>query len=169
MSVSSLRQNNNANGKWKRTNEKTTKQITTTTTTTTKIIWVLTYLLRCNGWFKMRQHTCKTHIYTIWPDVQKITPLRHHHNPIPCEKQQRTNVNETNKLPYDTLHKYERTNQPKYSFARAARVYVCEHWTVSPMIFVPNQLVGAPSGTDVTIDCNTESHPKFVFFCIAIS
>lgn len=34
--------------------------------------------------------------------------------------------------------------------------------TVSPMIFVPNQLVGAPSGTDVAIDCNTEAHPKYI-------
>lgn len=33
---------------------------------------------------------------------------------------------------------------------------------VSPMIFVPNQLVGAPAGTDVTIDCNTEAHPKYI-------
>lgn len=33
---------------------------------------------------------------------------------------------------------------------------------VSPMIFVPNQLVGAPSGTDVAIDCNTEAHPKYI-------
>lgn len=38
--------------------------------------------------------------------------------------------------------------------------YVCN--TVSPMIFVPNQLVGAPSGTDVAIDCNTEAHPKYI-------
>lgn len=30
------------------------------------------------------------------------------------------------------------------------------------MIFVPNQLVGAPAGTDVTIDCNTEAHPKYI-------
>uniref|UniRef100_T1GEZ9 Ig-like domain-containing protein n=1 Tax=Megaselia scalaris TaxID=36166 RepID=T1GEZ9_MEGSC len=30
----------------------------------------------------------------------------------------------------------------------------------SPMIWVPNQLVGAPVGTDVTIDCHTEAHPK---------
>ena len=33
---------------------------------------------------------------------------------------------------------------------------------VSPMIWVPNQLVGAPAGTDVTIDCNTEAHPKYI-------
>ncbi|XP_066584684.1 lachesin-like isoform X2 [Prorops nasuta] len=30
----------------------------------------------------------------------------------------------------------------------------------SPMIFVPNQLVGAPSGTNVTIDCHTEAYPR---------
>ncbi|KAK7575631.1 hypothetical protein V9T40_011917 [Parthenolecanium corni] len=29
-----------------------------------------------------------------------------------------------------------------------------------PMILVSNQLVGAPVGTDVTIDCQTEAHPK---------
>lgn len=28
------------------------------------------------------------------------------------------------------------------------------------MIFVPNQLVGAPAGTNVTIDCNTEAYPR---------
>lgn len=32
----------------------------------------------------------------------------------------------------------------------------------SPMIWVPNQLVGAPLGTDVQIDCHTEAHPKYV-------
>lgn len=31
---------------------------------------------------------------------------------------------------------------------------------VSPMIFVPNQLVGAPTGTNVTIDCHTEAYPR---------
>nr|XP_012141765.1 PREDICTED: lachesin isoform X2 [Megachile rotundata]XP_012141766.1 PREDICTED: lachesin isoform X2 [Megachile rotundata] len=30
----------------------------------------------------------------------------------------------------------------------------------SPLIFVPNQLVGAPSGTNVTIDCHTEAYPR---------
>lgn len=28
------------------------------------------------------------------------------------------------------------------------------------MIFVPNQLVGAPLGTNVTIDCQTEAYPR---------
>ncbi|XP_037039656.1 lachesin [Bradysia coprophila] len=36
----------------------------------------------------------------------------------------------------------------------------------SPMIWVPNQLVGAPTGTDVTIDCNTEAHPKAIIYWI---
>lgn len=31
---------------------------------------------------------------------------------------------------------------------------------VSPLIFVPNQLVGAPAGTNVTIDCQTEAYPR---------
>ncbi|XP_076178807.1 lachesin isoform X3 [Ptiloglossa arizonensis] len=30
----------------------------------------------------------------------------------------------------------------------------------SPMIFVPNQLVGAPAGTNVTLDCHTEAYPR---------
>ncbi|XP_078048734.1 lachesin [Augochlora pura] len=30
----------------------------------------------------------------------------------------------------------------------------------SPMIFVPNQLVGAPAGTNVTIVCQTEAYPR---------
>lgn len=30
------------------------------------------------------------------------------------------------------------------------------------MIWVPNQLVGAPPSTDVTIDCHTEAHPRYV-------
>ncbi|XP_011503875.1 PREDICTED: lachesin-like [Ceratosolen solmsi marchali] len=34
----------------------------------------------------------------------------------------------------------------------------------SPMIWVPNQLVGAPSGTNVTIDCHTEAHPRAISY-----
>ncbi|XP_058797203.1 lachesin-like isoform X2 [Phymastichus coffea] len=34
----------------------------------------------------------------------------------------------------------------------------------SPMIFVPNQLVGAPSGTNVTLDCQTEAHPRAISY-----
>ncbi|CAG9802032.1 unnamed protein product [Chironomus riparius] len=36
----------------------------------------------------------------------------------------------------------------------------------SPMIWVPNQLVGAPSGTDVTIDCHTEAHPRAIIYWV---
>ncbi|CAB0034638.1 unnamed protein product [Trichogramma brassicae] len=33
-----------------------------------------------------------------------------------------------------------------------------------PMIWVPNQLVGAPAGTNVTIDCHTEAHPRAISY-----
>lgn len=29
---------------------------------------------------------------------------------------------------------------------------------------MPNQLVGAPAGTNVTIDCHTEAHPRAISF-----
>lgn len=32
----------------------------------------------------------------------------------------------------------------------------------SPMIWIPNQLVGAPSGQEVTLECFTEAHPKSI-------
>lgn len=34
--------------------------------------------------------------------------------------------------------------------------------SVSPMIFVPNQLVGAPTNTNVTLECLTEAHPRSI-------
>lgn len=34
--------------------------------------------------------------------------------------------------------------------------------TVHPLIQVPNQLVGAPVGTDVTLVCNAEASPKAI-------
>uniref|UniRef100_A0A182WS10 Ig-like domain-containing protein n=1 Tax=Anopheles quadriannulatus TaxID=34691 RepID=A0A182WS10_ANOQN len=37
---------------------------------------------------------------------------------------------------------------------------------VSPMIWVPNQLVGAPLSTDVTIDCHTEAHPRAIIYWV---
>ncbi|XP_048513864.1 lachesin-like isoform X2 [Athalia rosae] len=36
----------------------------------------------------------------------------------------------------------------------------------SPMIWVSNQLVGAPAGTDVTIDCVTEAHPRAISYWV---
>ncbi|XP_037874711.1 lachesin isoform X2 [Bombyx mori] len=36
----------------------------------------------------------------------------------------------------------------------------------SPMIWVPNQLVGAPAGTDVTVDCHTEAHPRAISYWV---
>ncbi|XP_065335206.1 lachesin-like isoform X4 [Cloeon dipterum] len=35
-----------------------------------------------------------------------------------------------------------------------------------PMIWVPNQLVGAPAGTDVTIECHTEAFPRAISYWV---
>lgn len=37
-----------------------------------------------------------------------------------------------------------------------------QYVSVHPMIQVPNQLVGAPSGTDVTLHCSVEASPKAI-------
>lgn len=34
--------------------------------------------------------------------------------------------------------------------------------SVHPLVQVPNQLVGAPSGTDVTLQCHVEASPKAI-------
>lgn len=34
------------------------------------------------------------------------------------------------------------------------------------MIWVPNQLVGAPAGTEVTIDCHTEAYPRAISYWV---
>ncbi|XP_035212572.1 lachesin-like isoform X2 [Stegodyphus dumicola] len=33
-----------------------------------------------------------------------------------------------------------------------------------PMVWIPNQLIGAPLGSDITLDCNLELHPRAVTF-----
>jgi hypothetical protein len=43
---------------------------------------------------------------------------------------------------------------------------VCIFVAVSPMIWVPNQLVGAPAGTNVTIDCHTEAFPRAISYWV---
>lgn len=35
-------------------------------------------------------------------------------------------------------------------------------FAVHPLIQVPNQLVGAPTGTDVTLQCHVEASPKAI-------
>ncbi|XP_031773603.1 lachesin-like isoform X3 [Apis florea] len=51
---------------------------------------------------------------------------------------------------------------PKLMWKRedGQNININRHNKVSPMIFVPNQLVGAPAGTNVTIDCHTEAYPR---------
>lgn len=34
------------------------------------------------------------------------------------------------------------------------------------MIWVPNQLVGAPAGTNVTVDCHTEAFPRAISYWV---
>lgn len=41
-------------------------------------------------------------------------------------------------------------------------VCVCFYVAVHPMIQVPNQLVGAPTGTNVTLVCQVEASPKAI-------
>ncbi|ODN05030.1 Lachesin, partial [Orchesella cincta] len=36
----------------------------------------------------------------------------------------------------------------------------------SPMIWVPNQLIGAPKGTNVTLECNTEAFPRAISYWV---
>lgn len=35
-------------------------------------------------------------------------------------------------------------------------------YSVPPMIWIPNQLVGAPVGGQVTVECHTEAYPKSI-------
>lgn len=45
-------------------------------------------------------------------------------------------------------------------------MYLTYCWLVSPMIWVPNQLVGAPVGTSVTIDCHIEAYPRAISYWV---
>jgi len=42
-------------------------------------------------------------------------------------------------------------------------IFVC---AVPPMIAVPNQLVGAPTDTNVTIDCHIEAYPRAISYWV---
>ena len=44
-------------------------------------------------------------------------------------------------------------------------VSVCVNWNaVPPMVWVPQQLVGAPLGATVTIECWLEAHPAALHY-----
>lgn len=49
-----------------------------------------------------------------------------------------------------------------FNFHLMSCLLVFFHFSVHPLIQVPNQLVGAPLGTDVTIVCNVEASPKAI-------
>ena len=40
--------------------------------------------------------------------------------------------------------------------------------SVAPMMYIPNQLIGAPLHTQVTIECVTEASPKVFFTHAAV-
>ena len=40
--------------------------------------------------------------------------------------------------------------------------FLLHFFTVPPVIMVPNQLVGAPLGTDVTLECLVEASPRSI-------
>ncbi|ENN78473.1 hypothetical protein D910_12565 [Dendroctonus ponderosae] len=51
------------------------------------------------------------------------------------------------------------------------RIMVHVHWesyfvSVHPVIHVPNQLVGAPLGTDVLLECFVEAFPKSINYWV---
>ena len=37
-------------------------------------------------------------------------------------------------------------------------------FSVSPMIWIPDQLLGAPEGTDVKLECHIESSPRAIAY-----
>ncbi|RWS26588.1 lachesin-like protein [Leptotrombidium deliense] len=49
-----------------------------------------------------------------------------------------------------------------YAFAQDVKFVIIT--AVSPLIWTPKQMVGAPLGSDVTLECNLESHPHSVTF-----
>lgn len=49
--------------------------------------------------------------------------------------------------------------------SQRTHVHLCIK-TVHPVIQVPNQLVGAPLGTDVQIECHVEASPKSINYWI---
>lgn len=49
---------------------------------------------------------------------------------------------------------------------RKINIFVWLMFTVSPMIWVPNQLIGAPKGTNVTLECNTEAFPRAISYWV---
>ncbi|XP_061710549.1 lachesin-like isoform X1 [Cydia pomonella] len=99
----------------------------------------------------------------------KIMWRREDGQPISVEKRKKVTVYEGDTL---SLQRISRTEMGAYLCiaTNAVPPSVSKRIIVdvefSPMIWVPNQLVGAPAGTDVTVDCHTEAHPRAISYWV---
>ncbi|XP_045524996.1 lachesin-like isoform X2 [Pieris brassicae] len=99
----------------------------------------------------------------------KIMWRREDGQPISVERRKKVTVYEGDTL---SLQRISRTEMGAYLCiaTNAVPPSVSKRIIVdvefSPMIWVPNQLVGAPAGTDVTVDCHTEAHPRAISYWV---
>lgn len=99
----------------------------------------------------------------------RIRWKREDQQPIPLDRK-----NKTTELVGDTLHlsRITRAEMGVYLCIASNGVppTVSKRITVDvefpPMIWVPNQLVGAPAGTNVTVDCHTEAFPRAISYWV---
>lgn len=62
----------------------------------------------------------------------------------------------------DWIVNYHSSSMPVALFFQLIIIYFCGLFSVSPIISIPNQLVGALRGSDVLIECSTEAFPKSI-------
>ncbi|EEB15808.1 lachesin precursor, putative [Pediculus humanus corporis] len=109
--------------------------------------------------------TCKAEGFP----VPKITWRREDGQTIPIDKRKKVTVYDGETL---NLLKISRLEMGAYLCIASNGVppsvskRIIVDVEFSPMIWVPNQLVGAPSGTDVTIDCHTEAYPRAISYWV---
>ncbi|XP_075214968.1 dpr-interacting protein delta isoform X2 [Lycorma delicatula] len=99
----------------------------------------------------------------------KLMWRREDGHPISVERRKKVNVYDGEQLNLTRISRTEMgaylciaTNGVPPSVSKRIIVDV----EFSPMIWVPNQLVGAPAGTDVTLDCHTEAYPRAISYWV---
>lgn len=60
------------------------------------------------------------------------------------------------------LNKKRQQHNSNFFYQTTEKLKLFSNFSVHPLIQVPNQLVGAPVGTDVTLVCNAEASPKAI-------